>query len=73
MKGVTNEFVEYVTQDLLSSLRGITARAMFGGFGIYKDGVMFGIVVDGELYFKVDDTNKICPVLSPPQAVPSDY
>lgn len=58
MKGVTNEFVEYVTQDLLSSLRGITARAMFGGFGIYKDGVMFGIVVDGELYFKVDDTNK---------------
>ena len=63
MKGVTNEFVEYVTQDLLSSLRGITARAMFGGFGIYKDYVMFGIVVMANYISKLMTQIKFaCPI-----------
>lgn len=31
---------------------------MFGGWGIYKDGVIFAIIADGELYFKVDDSNR---------------
>ena len=31
---------------------------MFGGYGLYKDGVIFGIIANDELYFKVDDTNK---------------
>jgi DNA transformation protein and related proteins len=34
------------------------ARAMFGGFGIYRDDVMFAIVADDRLYFKVDDTTR---------------
>lgn len=55
----SNEFVEYIIKDLLSSLRGVTARAMFGGFGIYKDGVMFGLVDNDELYLKVDATNRL--------------
>jgi len=53
-----NEFVEYVTKDLLAELTGVTSRAMFGGYGIYKDGIIFGMIVDDELYLKVDDTNK---------------
>ena len=53
-----SDFVDYVVQDLLSELDGIRARAMFGGWGIYKDGLTFAIVVDDQLYFKVDDTNK---------------
>ena len=53
-----NDFVEYVMKDLLSGVRGVTSRAMFGGHGIYKDGTIFGIVVDDELYFKVDETNR---------------
>lgn len=28
---------------------------MFGGQGIYRDGIMFALVADGELYFKADD------------------
>lgn len=48
-----NEFVEYIMQDLLASHEGITARPMLGCFGIYKDGIIFAIVADGELYFKV--------------------
>ena len=31
---------------------------MFGGYGIYHDGVMFGLVADDELYLKVDDSNR---------------
>jgi len=54
----SNEFVEYITEDLLAELKGVTSRAMFGGYGIYKDGIIFGIIVDDELYFKVDDTNR---------------
>ncbi|MCG8432881.1 MAG: TfoX/Sxy family protein, partial [Gammaproteobacteria bacterium] len=34
------------------------ARAMFGGYGIYIDKVMFALVADDELYLKVDDLNK---------------
>jgi len=31
---------------------------MFGGWGIYKRGKIFAIVADGELYFKVGDSNR---------------
>lgn len=51
-------FVDYVTKDLLRDIPGITARAMFGGFGVYKDRKIFAIIVDDELYFKVGDSNR---------------
>ena len=54
----TSDFVDYVVHDLLSELRGIQARAMFGGWGVYNDGVIFAIIVDDQLYFKVDGTSK---------------
>ncbi len=31
---------------------------MFGGFGLYLDGIMFGLIAYDTLYFKVDDTNR---------------
>ncbi len=31
---------------------------MFGGFGIFRDGVMFGLIAQGTLYFKADDINR---------------
>lgn len=51
-------FKDYVVEDLFASVRGITARAMFGGFGIYREGVIFAIIIDDELYFKVDATTQ---------------
>lgn len=36
----------------------VAARAMFGGFGLYLDGTMFGLVAFDRLYFKVDDANR---------------
>jgi DNA transformation protein and related proteins len=55
----TNDFVEYIVHDLLAQIDGINARAMFGGHGLYKDGIIFGVIMDGELYFKTNEKTKI--------------
>ncbi|MBI4478298.1 MAG: TfoX/Sxy family protein [Acidobacteria bacterium] len=44
--------------DQLEELGGVVPRAMFGGVGLYRDGVFFGIIAGDELYLKVDDTNR---------------
>jgi DNA transformation protein len=31
---------------------------MFGGFGVFLEGLMFGLVADNELYLKVDNQNR---------------
>ena len=41
-------------QDLLSEFGPVSIRNMFGGAGIYADGVMFAILVDDTLYLKAD-------------------
>lgn len=53
-----SSFHEYVMADLFKDISGITSRSMFGGYGYYKDGLIFAIIADGELYFKVDDGNR---------------
>lgn len=42
----------------LTPMGPVTGRSMFGGFGIFMEGLMFGLVADDELYFKVDDGNR---------------
>ena len=51
-------FHEYIVGDVLREIPGITSRAMFGGWSLYKDGIIFALIADGELYFKVDDKNR---------------
>jgi DNA transformation protein and related proteins len=51
------EFRDYVV-DMLRSLGPVTARPMFGGGGLYLDGLMFGLVFDDVLFLKADDGNK---------------
>lgn len=36
----------------------VDSRSMFGGYGFYMDGVMFGLIAYDTLYFKVDDGNR---------------
>jgi DNA transformation protein len=43
--------------DLLRPWALVGAKRMFGGYGLYRGGVMFGIVVDDQLFLKVDDGN----------------
>lgn len=45
-------------EELLAHIPGVTSKAMFGGYGVYNDGVIFAIIADDQLYFKVDDSNK---------------
>lgn len=52
-----SEFVEFVLE-LLTPLGGVRARAMFGGFGIYRGEVMFAIIVNDQLYFKADSVSR---------------
>ena len=53
----TSPFLTHILE-LLRPLKGGTARAMFGGYGIYKDGKMFAIVTGDELFFKVTEANR---------------
>ena len=45
--------------DLLAPLgEGVRARKMFGGYGIYKDDLMFGLVAEDRLYLRTDDETR---------------
>lgn len=54
---MSRDYAEYVV-DLLSPWARVTAKAMFGGFGLYRQGQIFAIIVDDTLYFKVGDSNR---------------
>ena len=47
------EFTSYVV-DLMQSIGPVSAKRMFGGYGIFLKGLMFGLIVDSVLYLKVD-------------------
>lgn len=53
-----SDYLDYLLHDLFSHIDGITSRSMFGGHGLYQHGTIFAIVVDNELYFKVDASNQ---------------
>lgn len=50
-------FVDYLVEQL-APLGEVSAKSMFGGWGIYHEGRMFALVADDTLYFKVDDANR---------------
>jgi DNA transformation protein len=47
-----DSFKDFVL-DQLSGLGGVACRSMFGGYGLYRSEVFFGIIHKGRLYFKV--------------------
>lgn len=53
----SREYCDYVL-DLLTHVDGVSSRAMFGGFGLYKGGVMFALIADDVLYYKVGPDNQ---------------
>lgn len=54
---MSRDYCDYVI-DLLSSWGKVTARAMFGAYGLYREGRMFAIVDEDLLYFKVGNPNR---------------
>ncbi|ATB43978.1 competence protein TfoX [Cystobacter fuscus] len=52
-----NSYVEY-TLELLEPLGPVQARAMFGGWGLYLGGRMFGLIIQERLYLKTDELTR---------------
>ena len=52
------EFVDYV-MELFGPFGTVGARRMFGGHGVYLDGLMFAIVSADTLYLKADEMNRV--------------
>ena len=50
-------FLEFL-HELLEPCGPVTTRRMFGGHGVYCDGVFIAVVIEGRLYLKVDDQTR---------------
>jgi len=53
----TADFIAWVIE-LAQPTARVSARAMFGGHGLYADGIIFAIVIDDTLYLKADEANR---------------
>jgi DNA transformation protein and related proteins len=54
----SDTFSEFLREQL-APLGRLTMRRMFGMTGVFCDGVMFGVVTENTLYFRVDDQNRV--------------
>ena len=54
---VTPEYRDFVLEQL-GRVVPVTSRAMFGGVGIYSEGLFFGLMDNDTLYLKVHDGNR---------------
>jgi DNA transformation protein and related proteins len=54
---MSSDFIDYVTE-LLTPLGSVRSKRMFGGIGIYIDGLFCAIIADDALYLKADDINE---------------
>jgi DNA transformation protein len=44
--------------DLCAAQGHLTARAMFGGHGLYLDGLLVGLLIEEGVYLKVDEVTR---------------
>jgi DNA transformation protein len=51
----SQDFLAYLRELMRDGGVATTSRAMFGGHGLYADGVFFAIVDDDVLFLRVDD------------------
>lgn len=52
-----SEFVKFLSE-VFHDFGSIIPRKMFGGYGIYHEGIMIGLVTGDTLYLKADETTK---------------
>lgn len=50
-------YIDYL-QELLSGLGKVVVRRMFGGYGIYHDGLMIAVAAEQRLYLKTDEETR---------------
>ena len=49
-----SEFVDYLAE-VFRQFGAVRTRRMFGGYGVYHEDLMFGLVASDTLYLKADD------------------
>ena len=54
---VSDDYRDFVLEQLATAGR-LASRRMFGGVGLYLDGLFFALIDDDTLYFKTDDSNR---------------
>jgi len=52
-----HQYLIYI-EDLLHPHGKFTSKALFGGYALYREGIIFAIITESRLYFKVDDRTK---------------
>ena len=52
-----SEFVEHVVETM-RRFGAVEARSMFGGWGLYHQGLFFALIAEDTLYLKTDDANR---------------
>ena len=57
MMPVSADYRDYVLEQLAGAGR-VTPRPMFGGVGLYLDGLFFALIDDDTLYFKADEASR---------------
>lgn len=53
-----DSFRDFVLEEL-QGIGGVRAKAMFGGFGLYRGEAFFGIIHGGALYLRTDSASRI--------------
>ena len=53
---VQPQYLEYILEQL-GDLGGVTSRRMFGGVGLYRGELFFGLIDDDTLFYKTDASN----------------
>ena len=54
---ISESYREFVLEQL-GRVTPVTGKSMFGGVGIYAQGLFFALMAEDRLYFKVDDTTR---------------
>ena len=71
----STDFVQYIT-DQCAKAGVITTKKMFGDYGIYCDGKIFGLICDDCFYLKPTEPGRAllrCVELRPPYEGAKDY
>jgi len=55
---VSPSYKAFVLEQLAAAGTTVTAKSMFGGVGLYCQGLFFALIDDDTLYLKVDDATR---------------
>ncbi|MGD9805345.1 MAG: TfoX/Sxy family protein [Hyphomicrobiaceae bacterium] len=55
---MANSELKLILEEMLAPLGPVALKRMFGGYGLFLDGLMFGLVSGDRLYFKTSEAGR---------------